>query len=222
MKISQALLQLVILTHTLTTTTTLAIPVDASGPPVFDDHVDTQLIKNRELDFLQANGTDLALEERGVDGGDVASRQLQESMILLTVIVLIIISPLIVDLIDSFADDNPVSTSNLMFLALLVAVLIPEHSVVRHTLKRQSPPCIIIIPITTMLYATHNSISRSMGPWARIGIICTRRFLYPWEGHQGEHCLSYIMATSEGHNPTGMTPIGSVLGHSRGTVMAGS
>jgi hypothetical protein len=108
MKISQALLQLIILTHTLTTTTTLATPADASGPPVFDGHVDTHLIKNREPDFLQMNDTDLALEECGVD---VASRQLEE-FVVLTIVVSLLIVAIVVGLITD-ADDNPVSTSNL-------------------------------------------------------------------------------------------------------------
>jgi hypothetical protein len=121
MKISQALLQLIILTHTLTTTTTLATPADASGPPVFDGHVDTQLIKNREPDFLQVNGTDLALEERGVDGGDVASKQLAEFLVL-TVLASLVIVGLLVGLISDIEDDNPVSTSTLMFLGLSVLI----------------------------------------------------------------------------------------------------
>jgi hypothetical protein len=76
MKISQAISQLIILTYALATTmTTLAKP--AYVPPVFDGYVDPKLIKTREpnINFLQVNGTNLALEERGVDSENIVSRQ---------------------------------------------------------------------------------------------------------------------------------------------------
>jgi hypothetical protein len=79
------------------------------------------------------NGTDLALEERGVDGGDVASRQFEEFLVLTVLASLVIVGLVLVGLISDIEDDNPVSTSNLMFLGL--SVLIQHCSVVRHTLK---------------------------------------------------------------------------------------
>jgi hypothetical protein len=75
MKISHALLRLTILTHALSTTTTLA-----NVPPVFDGYVETKSIKNHELDFLQVNnGTDLVLQECGVDNSDIESGNLKQS-----------------------------------------------------------------------------------------------------------------------------------------------
>jgi hypothetical protein len=80
MRISHALLRLTILTHALSTTTTLA-----NVPPVFNGYVDTKSIKNREPDFLQVNGTDLALEERGVNSDEIESRQLGGAIMLVIV-----------------------------------------------------------------------------------------------------------------------------------------
>jgi hypothetical protein len=80
MRISLAFLQLTILTHALATTTTLA-----NVPPVFDGYVETTSIKNCEPNVLQVNGTDLAFEERGVDSGDIESRQLETAIMLVIV-----------------------------------------------------------------------------------------------------------------------------------------
>jgi hypothetical protein len=176
MKISHALLRLTILAHALASTTTLA-----KVPPLFDGYVETKSIENRELNFLQVNSTDLALEERGVKSGDsdIESRQVGFGIIVVAIVSTIVIG-IVLALVFSIEDDNPVS-SNLMPLIFLALTMI-RHSVVRHTLRTWSPSCMVITPMPTMLYATQIMISRSMGPRAQIGIICTTSFQYPWEG----------------------------------------
>jgi hypothetical protein len=109
MRISHALLRLTILTHALSTTTTLA-----NVPPVFNGYVDTKSIKNRESDFLQVNSTDLVLEERGVDSGDIEPRQLA-GVIMLAIVAVAVVVALVVGLILDIEGDNAVS-SNLMLL----------------------------------------------------------------------------------------------------------
>lgn len=148
-------------------------------PPVVDGYADTKSIKNRELD-LEVNGSDLALQvgEPGVHSGDIESRQFPE-ILMLVIVASLVVTGIIVGLVADIADDDPVSI-NLKLLASLVSTIC--HSVVRPSLNRWSPACTIITPHTTMLYATQHSISGSMGPRARIGVICTRSFRYPWEG----------------------------------------
>jgi hypothetical protein len=158
----------------LSTTTTLA-----NVPPVFDGYVDTKSIKNREPDFLQVKGTDLVLEERGVDNSDIESRQI-ETIIMGVIVASAILTLIIAGLVFDIEGDTPVS-SNITPLVLLALTMI-RHSVVRHTLTMWSPRCMVITPTPTMLYATQNMISHSMGPRAQIGIICTTSFRYPWEG----------------------------------------
>jgi hypothetical protein len=109
MRISHALLRLIILTHALSTTTTLA-----NAPPVLDGYVDIKSIKNRGPDFLQVNSTDLVLEERGVDSGDIEPRQLAGAIILVIVASAVVIA-LVASIIIRIENDDPVS-SNLMLL----------------------------------------------------------------------------------------------------------
>lgn len=174
MKISHALLRLTILTHALSTTTTLA-----NVPPLVDGYVDTKSIKNREPDFLQVNGTDLVLEQRGVDNSNIESRQFG-AIILGVIVVSAILTGIVAGLVSYIGDDTPVS-SNITLLVLLALTMI-RHSVARHILSKWSPTCMLITPMPTMLYATQSMISRSMGPRAQIGIICTTSFRYPLEG----------------------------------------
>jgi hypothetical protein len=176
MKISHALLRFFLLTHALATTTT-----QENVSPVFDDYVDRKMIETREGTVLQVNSTELVLQERSNDSGNVEPRQvLVGAVIMLGVVASAILGALVAVLVIDVLDDLPVS-SNLMLLVLLALTMI-RHSVVRHTLSRPSPTCLLITPIPTMLYATQALISRSMGPRAQIGIICTMSFRYPLEG----------------------------------------
>jgi cell shape-determining protein MreD len=101
-----------------------------------------------------------------------------------------IVTGIVTGLIFDIEDDTPVS-SNITLLVLLALTMI-RHSVVRHTLSKWSPTCVLITPMPTMLYATQHLISGSMGPRAQIGIICTTNFRYPWEGQWGEPVVRYI------------------------------
>ncbi|KAF8230847.1 hypothetical protein L208DRAFT_101092 [Tricholoma matsutake] len=101
MKISHALLRLTILTHALSTTTTLA-----NVPPLVDGYVDTKSIKNREPDFLQVNGTDLVLEQRGVDNSNIESRQFG-AIILGVIVVSAIVTGIVAGLVSYIGDDTP-------------------------------------------------------------------------------------------------------------------
>jgi hypothetical protein len=102
MKISHALLRLTILTHALSTTTTLANVL-----PVIDGYVETKSIKTREPDVLQVNGTDLVLQERGVDNSDIES--------MLVIVASALVYGIVAGLIFDIEDDVPVS-SNLMLI----------------------------------------------------------------------------------------------------------
>ena len=178
MKISQAILQLTILIHALFATATPA--KHAYIPPEVDGYVDAQSIKSPEPD-LQVNGTDLVLQERGVDSSDIASRQVSWGTVLISaVLVSAVITAVIIVIVVDIKDDIPVSSK---FNASRVgAWLTVWHSVVGSSLSRWSPTCTIIIPHSTMLYATQNTFSRSMEPRATIGIICTTSFRHPLEG----------------------------------------
>jgi hypothetical protein len=120
MKLSRAILQLAILIHALFAT---AIPANhAHIPPVIDGYVDTKSIKNREPD-LRVHSTDLALQGRGVDSGDITSRQIQTwgtvSVLMSSAIVSALITTAILLILVEVQDDIPVS-SNLMLLVLSV------------------------------------------------------------------------------------------------------
>jgi hypothetical protein len=177
MKISQALSQLTIFTYALAATTKLAMPA-YDVPPAFDGYINTELIKTRETNLL--TGTNLALEERGVESENIASRQGGIIVIIGVVVVLAIVVGVVTHIESVIEADDEVS-NNSMLLVLLPLTMI-RHSVVCHTLRGWSPTCIIMTPHSTMLYATHHILSHSMGPRARIGIICTTSWVYHLEG----------------------------------------
>lgn len=128
MKIFHALLRLTILTHALAT-----IVTPPNVPAVFDGYVDTKSIKNREPNF-QVNGTDLALDERGVDGGDIESRQIPGEGVMLIVIAVIIVIGLAADLAYHIKEDILVSSNSMLLVSLAVTII--RHSVVRRTPSR--------------------------------------------------------------------------------------
>jgi hypothetical protein len=150
--------------------------------PVFDSYVDPKMIDACKLTVLQVNSTDLALEERGDDCGVIEPRILPIiGVVIMGVIVAsLIVTGVVAAIVFNIEDDVPVS-SNSMLLILLVLTMI-WHSVVRHTLSRWSPACMLITPIPTMLCATRTLLSCSMGPRAQIGIIYITSFRYPLEG----------------------------------------
>jgi hypothetical protein len=179
MKISQAISQLIILTYALATTmTTLAKP--AYLPPVFDGYVDPKSIKmlGPNVNFLQVNGTNFALEERGVDSENIASRQ--AGTIMLTSAAILLVTGFALLITGYIGEDNPVSRNSM--LIVLLALILIRHSVVRHTPRGWLPPCTIMTLHSTMLHATLHIPSHSTGHRAQIGIICTMSWVYHLEG----------------------------------------
>jgi hypothetical protein len=106
MKISSALLRIILLTYGLaSTSTTLAHPTTI--PPASDGYVNTR------SNLLQVDGTDLALGERGADdSNDIEHRQLEEG-VLLVVVASAVVTGVVAGIVSDIESDDPVSRNSI-------------------------------------------------------------------------------------------------------------